>query len=152
MRLVGPRANVQLDTMPLLGVALVLLVVMVVAVMPRPRQLPVDLPTVWLDDHHFGWTRQPVDVRLRADMTARVSSDAGLQVVPVTDLARTVHRLLRAERTGFPELVYVDFDDDVAWDDAVAVVDTLRALNRADRPISLVLHHAEAHEQIRFRR
>jgi biopolymer transport protein ExbD len=140
MRLVGPRVPVQLDAMPLVGVGLVLLVAVALLYPPETRQVPVEVPRR-IDCDCETSVGQTIVVLVRADMTARVADGNDVSVVPLTDLARTVYPLLCRRRTEW--VVFVDFDDEVPWGDAVSVFDTLRSVRRPEAPTLVALHRPD---------
>jgi biopolymer transport protein ExbD len=139
MRLVGPRRSVGLDAMPLIGVGLVLLVAVALLYPARMRQMPIEVPRrlhvcYVVADHYVP----PTIVEVHADMTARVSVDHDVSIVPVIDLACTVYPLLAKNRTE--PVVHVAFDDDVPWGDVVSTFDTLRGIRVRSEPTVVALY------------
>jgi biopolymer transport protein ExbD len=113
------------STAPLVGVALSIFLVGLVALSAPQTQVPLEVP------RDPGCTFYPVTakvlrVRVEADMSIVVSHGDWREVVPVVDLARTIRpRLLENKLDA---VVYVSAGEDVAWQDLVGVMDTLRGV------------------------
>jgi biopolymer transport protein ExbD len=118
---------------PLVGVALTLLLLGLAVSPTETTQTPVEVPRIVSCGSGGG---RVLRVRVEADMTTVVTYGDQRQVVPVVDLARTVRPQLRAMRAE--PIVYIDFADEVPWQEVVSVMDTLREIESCDDATPLV--------------
>jgi biopolymer transport protein ExbD len=127
------------STAPLVGVALAIFMVgLAVAAMPV-TQTPLEVPRA------LGCTEDAVrgpdgslHVHLSADMTVAVTQGDWRQVVPLVDLARTVRPRL-VERLD--PVVYFHPADELAWQDVVSAIDTLRGIDLDCKRALVALAH-----------
>jgi hypothetical protein len=119
---------------PLVGVALTLLLLGLAVTPTETTQTPVAV-TRNLGSCGFGGGRI-LRVRVEADLTTVVTYGDQRQVVPVVDLARTVRPQVRAMVKD--AVVYIDFADELPWQEVVSVMDTLRDVESCDETPPIV--------------
>jgi biopolymer transport protein ExbD len=112
------------STAPLVGVALSIFLVGVAALSAPQAMTPLEVPRAESCGEYMPGAKV-LRVRLDADMSVTVTYGDWREVVPVIDLARAVRPRLVDQR--YP-LVYLHADDEVAWHELVAVIDTLRGI------------------------
>jgi biopolymer transport protein ExbD len=113
------------STAPLVGVALSIFLVGVAALSAPQAMTPLEVPRAESCGEYMPGAKV-LRVRLDADMSVTVTYGDWREVVPVIDLARAVRPHLVANRTD--AVVYLHADDEVAWHELVAVIDTLRGI------------------------
>jgi biopolymer transport protein ExbD len=113
-----------ISTAPLVGVALSIFLVGVAALSAPQATTPLEVPRAESCGEYMPGAKV-LRVRLDADMSVTVTYGDWREVVPVIDLARAVRPRLVDQR--YP-LVYLHADDEVAWHELVAVIDTLRGI------------------------
>jgi biopolymer transport protein ExbD len=129
-----------ISTAPLVGVALSIFLVGLAALSAPQLQTPLEVPRAQGCGEYMPGAKV-LRVRLDADMSVTVSYGDWREVVPVVDLARAVRPHLVANRTD--AVVYLAAADDVAWQDLVAVMDTLRGITagRGQQPLVALQTH-----------
>ena len=113
------------STAPLVGVALSIFLVGLVALSAPQTQVPLEVPRAERCAG-YGPDAKALRVRLEVDMSVAVSYGDWREVVPVVDLARTIRPRLVEQKLD--AVVYLSAAEDVAWQDLVGVVDTLRGV------------------------
>lgn len=123
----GGGVKNDINVTPLIDVVLVLLIIFLVTmpIMMRTISLEVPRKVDAMDD--VSSVGRQVTVTVRADLMIVVNTgDKELEPMAPTALATTLRPLLDDMKSD--KLVFVDFEPTVPWGDAVAVMDTIRAV------------------------
>lgn len=119
-----------LNVTPLVDIVLVLLIIFLVTMPIQLQQLSVEVPRE-LDEV----ASQQVVVTLAGDGTVAIRDGTNDISVDRVDLARTLRPIIESRRTE--KAVFVDFDDDIYYGDAVSVMDTVRGAGATTVAIKL---------------
>jgi biopolymer transport protein ExbD len=134
----GPRASINIT--PLVDVVFVLLIIFMVIVPATTRQIPVEVPPE--APPGAAVEVRPVVVHVEPDLSITIDDRGERQRVGAVELALALRP--RLDRAGAASTVFVDIAAPVAWRDAIGVLDTIRGLGTADRPLALALVTAAA--------
>jgi biopolymer transport protein ExbD len=127
----------DINVTPLIDVLLVLLVIFLVATPLMMKLEPLELPRR-IDDPRVVSEIVPLVVDVRTDLS--VELDDG-KIITLAELARTLRPRLAAIATD--KVVFIDFEDAVAWSDVVTTVDSIRSLD--DVKVAVKLPQEDAH-------
>jgi biopolymer transport protein ExbD len=127
----------DINVTPLIDVLLVLLVIFLVATPLMMKLEPLELPRR-IDDPRVVSEIVPLVVDVRTDLS--VELDDG-KIITLAELARTLRPRLAAIATD--KVVFIDFEDAVAWSDVVTTVDSIRSLD--DVKVAVRLPQEDAH-------
>ncbi len=120
------KVKSDINVTPLVDVVLVLLIIFIVTIPVMMRELTLDIPKKDEDQQQSDPDPDQVIVQLKADHTVMLTAGFG-QAEPIarTDLADKLKE--KVERmTGRQKVVFVDFEDDVEYGDAVSIIDTVK--------------------------
>jgi len=121
----GPRSDINIT--PLVDVALVLLIIFLVVMPIRLLHIPVEVPRQ-LEPPQVPSTSSIVLVG-KLDGTVELDDGAGAtRTVNRVDLARTIRPMVDA--LDDDRVVFVDFDDELAYTDVISIMDTVKGMGR----------------------
>lgn len=113
----------DINVTPLVDIVLVLLIIFLVTMPVLMRQITIEVPRN-LGEQEVSASHD-ISVLLRVDGTVIVNDgNKDLEPINRVDLAKTVRPMLEKRHTE--KVVFVDFEDDVAYGDAVSVMDTIK--------------------------
>jgi biopolymer transport protein ExbD len=115
----------SINVTPLVDIILVLLITFMVAMPVLMRHITIEVPRQ-LDETTEVSVTQQITVIGKADGSVVISDGAGDTTVTRIDLAKTLRPLLEQRKTE--KIVFVDFDDALAYADAVSIMDTIKGL------------------------
>ena len=119
----GRGARTDINVTPLIDVVLVLLIIFLLAMPLQLRVLPLAIPPPAPPE--AAAVEPPIVVHVGADLAVTVTHAGHARTVPAVGLAPVLRAAL--DHAGSP-VVFVGFDDPVAWGDTVAIMDTVRSL------------------------
>ena len=129
----GGKGGVQseINVTPLIDVLLVLLIIFLVVMPVMMKMETLEVPRKLDDQHEMpdpNATQLTVVVHASGDITFK-DNDKETQNQS-TELLRTLRPKIEAlaQRGSTEKVVFVDFDDEVHWQEVVATMDTIRAL------------------------
>jgi biopolymer transport protein TolR len=121
----GPRSDINIT--PLVDVALVLLIIFLVVMPIRLLHIPVEVPRQ-LEPPEVPSASSIVLVG-KLDGTVELDDGVGAtRTVNRVDLARTIRPMVDAIQTD--RVVFVDFDDELAYADVISIMDTVKSMGR----------------------
>ena len=121
----GPRSDINIT--PLVDVALVLLIIFLVVMPIRLLHIAVEVPRQ-LEPPQVLSTSSIVLVG-KLDGTVELDDGAGAtRTVNRVDLARTIRPMVDA--LDDDRVVFVDFDDELAYTDVISIMDTVKGMGR----------------------
>jgi biopolymer transport protein ExbD len=127
MNVGGKSGGIQneINVTPLVDVVLVLLIIFLVTMPILMKRVTLEVPRKLDVDTEFA-PGVNITVTVKADMTVVVND--GYKDIPVqgTDLAKTLRPLIAEKKTE--KVVFVDFEDPVAWGEVVTTMDTIRSI------------------------
>jgi biopolymer transport protein ExbD len=129
----GARAAINIT--PLVDIVFVLLIIFMVIVPAKTRQIPVEVPPHLPPDTVVE--QSPLIVRVEPDLGIVIEDRGETQRVGAVELALALRP--RLDRVGASSAVLLDIAEPVAWRDAIGVMDTIRGLGTADRPTTIAL-------------
>ena len=129
----GGKGSVQseINVTPLIDVLLVLLIIFLVVMPIMMKMETLQVPRK-LDEQN----EQPdpnasqLTIKVKADMTYHFNDGSSEQDTPIpgTDIAKTLRPKLEAMNAANDKVVFVQFDDEVPWNEVVMTMDTIRSL------------------------
>ena len=123
----GGKGKVKSDinVTPLVDVVLVLLIIFLVTTPIMMRQITIEVPRKLSNVEDPTIASKQITVLLRADGMIVISDGRDLnKEVPRIELAKTLGPIIKDKKTE--KVVFVDFEDQVPYGDAVSVMDTVR--------------------------
>lgn len=121
----GPRSDINIT--PLVDVALVLLIIFLVVMPIRLLHIPVEVPREVLPGEVSS--ASPIVLVGKLDGTVELDDGTGARrTVNRVDLARTIRPMVDAIKTD--RVVFVDFDDELAYADVISIMDTVKGMGR----------------------
>ena len=119
----GVRSEINIT--PLVDVVLVLLIIFLVTMPILMKRVTLEVPRK-ITDIEEAPTGKTITVLVKADMSVVVNDGTKDVSIQATDLATTLKPLLDEKKTE--KIIFVDFEDPVAWGEAVSMMDTIRSL------------------------
>ncbi len=119
----GPKSDINVT--PLVDVVLVLLIIFLVTTPIMMRQITIEVPRKLSNVEDPTIASKQITVLLRADGMIVISDGRDLnKEVPRVELAKTLTPIIKDKKTE--KVVFVDFEDQVPYGEAVGVMDTVR--------------------------
>jgi len=119
----GVRSEINIT--PLVDVVLVLLIIFLVTMPILMKRVTLEVPRK-ITDIEEAPTGKTITVLVKADMSVVVNDGTKDVSIQATDLATTLKPLLDEKKTE--KIIFVDFEDPVAWGETVSMMDTIRSL------------------------
>ena len=119
----GVRSEINIT--PLVDVVLVLLIIFLVTMPILMKRVTLEVPRK-ITDIEEAPTGKTITVLIKADMSVVVNDGTKDVSIQATDLATTLKPLLDEKKTE--KIIFVDFEDPVAWGETVSMMDTIRSL------------------------
>lgn len=116
----------DINVTPLVDVVLVLLIIFIVTMPVLMKKITIEVPKELEDDEEVVVTSTQITVTGKADGTVVVNDGVSDRTINRAELAKTVRPLIEKKLTE--KLVFVDFDDEVRYIDAVSIMDTLKGV------------------------
>ena len=131
MNVGGKSGGIQneINVTPLVDVVLVLLIIFLVTMPILMKRVTLEVPRK-IDEQTEVSTGKTISVLIKADLSVVVNDGNKDITIQGTDLARTLRPLVDEKKTE--KIVFVDFEDPVAWGEVVTVMDTIRSLAEDD--------------------
>jgi biopolymer transport protein TolR len=123
----GDRNGVksEINVTPLVDIVLVLLIIFLVLTPIKMRHLTIEVPRELDQDTEIQVDAKLITVLLRADGTVKISDgNEEVEVPSLFELARAIRPML--EKRALEKVVFVDFEDQVLYGDAVVTMDTIK--------------------------
>src|SRR5262245_47211853 len=134
----GVRSEINIT--PLVDVVLVLLIIFLVTMPILMKRVTLEVPRK-ITDQEEAPSGKTITVLVKADMSVVVNDGTKDISIQATDLATTLKPLLDEKKTE--KIVFVDFEDPVAWGETVSMMDSIRSLatdfNHDDVKVALKL-------------
>ncbi len=125
-------AKSDINVTPLVDVCLVLLIIFMTAMPLLMRNITIEIPRK-LDAAEVVMTSSTtLTVCGKADGTVIINDGSSDSSVNRVELANTIRPMLEKKRTE--KIVFVDFEDQVKYADAVSIMDTLYGLGKLVDP------------------
>jgi len=117
----------DINVTPLVDIVLVLLIIFIVLTPVMMHQISIEVPRKLSAEEDPTVASKQITVLVRADDTVQISDGRDLnKEIPRVELAKTLRPLIEEKKTE--KVVFVDFDDQVLYGDAVSVMDTVRGV------------------------
>ena len=128
MNVGGPSGGIksEINVTPLVDVVLVLLIIFLVTMPILMKRVTLEVPRKLNVETEEVPSGKTITVTIKADMTVVLNDGDKDQSIQAVDLAKTLRPLLEEKRTE--KVVFVDFEDPVAWGETVTIMDTIRSL------------------------
>ena|SRR5688572_25741052 len=120
----GPKSDMNVT--PLIDVVLVLLIIFMVTMPRLMRNITIEIPRELQADEVVVNSSSTITICGKADGSILLNDGSSESNIPRVELATRVKPLLEKKRTE--KIVFVDFEDQVDFVDAVSVMDTLSGL------------------------
>lgn len=120
----GPKSDMNVT--PLIDVVLVLLIIFMVTMPRLMRNITLEIPRKAEDDVVIVNASNTITICGKADGSILLNDGSSESNINRVDLANRLKPLLEKKRTE--KIVFVDFEDQVDFRDAVSVMDTLSGL------------------------
>jgi biopolymer transport protein ExbD len=124
----GPKSDINVT--PLVDVVLVLLIIFIVTMPVLLRHITVEVPRKLESDEVVVSSSTQIVVTGKADGTVEIDDGSGKTSVNRVDLAKSLGPML--EKIKSEKVVFVDFDDEMAYDDVVSIMDTVKGFEKRD--------------------
>lgn len=122
-------AKSDMNVTPLVDVVLVLLVIFMVTMPVMMRSITIEIPRD-LEAEEVSIVTTQVIVTGMVDGTLEISDGVNNEIVQRTQLAKTLR--IRLKNVTSEKTVFVDFEDGVAWEQVVSVMDTIKGVGKVD--------------------
>lgn len=132
----------DINVTPLVDIILVLLIIFLVTMPIVMRQITIEVPRKLDADEIVVTGSRPITIKIKADGNITVNDGAADKEIPRVELAATLAPLLEKRKTE--KVVFVDFDDDVIYGEAVSAMDTVKGLGTESDPVKVALKLKEA--------
>ncbi|MEZ4365899.1 MAG: biopolymer transporter ExbD [Kofleriaceae bacterium] len=116
----------EINITPFIDIVLVLLIIYMAALPVMMVKTPLDIPRKIADDEIVALDTKQFVLKVKGDTSITLQDGEKETQLRSVDLARTLRPLLDAVLTD--KVVFVDFEDGVAWGDAIFVMDSIRSL------------------------
>lgn len=116
----------DINVTPLVDIVLVLLIIFIVTMPVLMKKITIEVPRELDDAEEVVVTSTQITVTGQADGSIIVNDGLSDVTINRAELAKTVRPLLDKKLTE--KLVFVDFDDEVAYAEAVGIMDTLKSV------------------------
>jgi len=116
----------DINVTPLVDIVLVLLIIFIVTMPVLMKKITIEVPRELDDQEEVVVASNQISVTGKSDGTVVVNDGVSDQTINRNELAKTVGPLLDKKLTE--KLVFVDFDDDVPYTEAVSIMDTLKGV------------------------
>jgi biopolymer transport protein TolR len=133
------KVRVDTNVTPLVNVALILLIIVLVTMPMQLRLITIEVPRQADENEDVSVASRQIVLTLKADGTIVLSDGSQEQQINRVELAATLRPMLAERRTE--KVVFVEFEDEVGYGDAVSVMDTVKgsgaekvALKTPDEP------------------
>lgn len=114
----------DMNVTPLVDVILVLLIIFMVTMPVLMRQITVEVPRQ-LEDHEVSVTAsKQITATVHVDGTVSLQIGAVTEQVNRVELAKAIREKLEGKKTE--KVVFVDFDDELAYAEVVSAMDTIK--------------------------
>src|SRR5688500_972268 len=127
MNVGGKAGGIQneINVTPLVDVVLVLLIIFLVTMPILMKRVTLEVPRK-LEDIEQAPPGKTITVLIKADLTVVVNDGTKDISIQGTELAKTLRPMVEEKKTD--KIVFVDFEDPVAWGEVVGMMDTIRSL------------------------
>jgi biopolymer transport protein ExbD len=131
MNVGGKSGSIQneINVTPLVDVVLVLLIIFLVTMPILMKRVTLEVPRT-IEDTEQAPPGKTITVLIKADLTVVVNDGTKDISIQGVDLAKTLRPLVDEKKTD--KIVFVDFEDPVAWGEVVTMMDTIRSLAEDD--------------------
>ena len=116
----------EINVTPLVDVVLVLLIIFLVTMPILMKRVTLEVPRKLDTQTEEVPSGKTISVTIKADGTVVLNNGDRDSVVQQVDLAPELRKLLDEKRSE--KIVFVDFEDPVAWGDTVSLMDTIRGI------------------------
>jgi biopolymer transport protein ExbD len=132
MNVGGKSGSIQneINVTPLVDVVLVLLIIFLVTMPILMKRVTLEVPRKIDAETEQIPSGKTITVLVKADLTVVVNDGTKDISIQGVDLAKTLRPLVEEKRTD--KIVFVDFEDPVAWGEVVSMMDTIRSLAEDD--------------------
>jgi biopolymer transport protein ExbD len=127
----------DINVTPLVDIILVLLIIFLVTMPIVMRQITIEVPRKLEADEVVVTGSRPITVTVKADGNITVNDGAADKEVPRVELAATLAPLLAKRKTE--KVVFVDFEEEVYYGEAVSAMDTIKGLGTEEDPVKVAL-------------
>ena len=115
----------DINVTPLVDIVLVLLIIFIVLTPVLMHQISIEVPRKLSAEEDPTVASKQITVLVRIDGTVQISDGRDLnKEVPRVELAKTLRPLIEEKKTE--KVVFVDFEDQVPYGEAVSIMDTVR--------------------------
>jgi biopolymer transport protein TolR len=121
----GPKSDINVT--PLVDVVLVLLIIFLVAMPILLHHITIEVPRK-LEADEISASATQIVLRGIKNGTVEVDDGTGKRTVNRIDLAKTIRPMIEAIKTE--RVVFVEFDDDLLYGDAVSIMDTVKGMGK----------------------
>jgi len=127
MNVGGKAGGIQseINVTPLVDVVLVLLIIFLVTMPILMKRVTLEVPRK-IEEHEQTPSGKTITVLIKADLSVVVNDGTKDISIQGVDLAKTLRPMIEEKKTD--KIVFVDFEDPVAWGEVVTTMDTVRSL------------------------
>ena len=122
----GGGVKNDINVTPLIDVVLVLLIIFLVTMPIMMRTITLEVPRKIQDFEDPTAASKQISVLVKADLSVVLNNGEKDIEIAGTDLAKTLRPMLEDKKAD--KLVFVDFEDQVEWNQTVAIMDSIRSL------------------------
>ncbi len=125
---VGGSGGVKNDinVTPLIDVVLVLLIIFLVTMPIMMRTITLEVPRKIQDFEDPTVASRQITILVKADLSVMLNNGEKETEIKMVEIAKTLRPMLEDKKTD--KLVFVDFEDQVEWNQVVAIMDSVRSL------------------------
>lgn len=121
----GPKSDINVT--PLVDVVLVLLIIFIVTMPVLMRHITIEVPRQ-LEADEVSVVSTQISICANLDGSIDISDGATTDTVPRGALAKTLRQKL--ESISSEKVVFVDFDDNLPWDQVVSAMDSIKGVGK----------------------
>jgi biopolymer transport protein ExbD len=127
----GPNAvQSEINVTPLIDVLLVLLIIFLVVMPIMMKMETLQVPRKIDDNEMPDPNSSMLTIKVKADLSVAFNDGTTENDTPIqaVDIAKTLRPKLEAMTQGQEKVVFVEFEDQVPWNEVVMTMDTIRSL------------------------
>jgi biopolymer transport protein TolR len=131
----GKGLKSDINVTPLVDVVLVLLIIFIINTPVMMRQITIEVPRKLEADENPIKASKQISILIRADGNAVLSDGAQDKTMPVVEMPNALRDMLKDRVTE--KVVFVDFEDRLAYGEAVSAMDTIKGVGGDDCVVAL---------------
>lgn len=127
----GKNVQSEINVTPLIDVLLVLLIIFLVVMPIMMKMETLNVPRKLDDQNEMpDPNASQLTIKVKRDLSVHFNDGSSENDIPIqaVDIAKTLRPKLEAMNANQEKVVFVEFEDQVPWNEVVMTMDTIRSL------------------------